>query len=470
MSNILLIHIGMPKTGTTALQNFLLVNNDKLEKYGWCYPILNDGQAGELERLELSDIKKSGNGCWLYRDWILNNLKSEWDKGMEIVLRHLNNKNVIISAEDIYDYGMEKFITDAKEKYKNIKVMVYLRRQDRAIESRYSQWIKSQNECSTFEEFIDSDTVPKDWLRYVLRLDLISRIIGKENLIVRIYEKQQLAGNDIITDFLAAFGIPLDQDEWKKGERGNFSLRGNYLEISRLINSAQKVDNILESRDGIWSWSDWEVRNAFQDVCEKLSCSFGGDRGESAFFTSDGRKEFLEKFASDNERIAREYLHREDGILFYDERMDYPILEINQSSNFEADMIRVFTAMIYAQEQRFRHLLEIKSNEIIGRLFVKEALRRSKNRELLFWGAGHNCRRLLDMVGGVEGAFIVDNDVSKRGSCLYGVQVKYAGDIAVWEDYFVAVTCEETAEIEEQLRGLGFKREEDYILMREYDL
>ena len=74
------------------------------------------------------------------------------------------------------------------------------------------------------------------------------------------------------------------------------------------------------------------------------------------------------------------------------------------------------------------------------------------------------------MVGGVEGAFIVDNDVSKRGSCLYVVQVKYAGDIAVWEDYFVAVTCEETAEIEEQLRGLGFKREEDYILMREYDL
>lgn len=59
MSNILLIHIGMPKTGTTALQNFLLVNNDKLEKYGWCYPILNDGQAGELERLELSDIKKA---------------------------------------------------------------------------------------------------------------------------------------------------------------------------------------------------------------------------------------------------------------------------------------------------------------------------------------------------------------------------------------------------------------------------
>lgn len=468
--NTLLIHIGMPKTGTTALQNFLLINNSKLEKYGWCYPTLTDEKAGDLGDLELSGLMSSGNGYKIYEDWILNNIKSEWDKGLEDVLKYLKEKSVIISEERIYKYGTEKFIVSAKEKFENIKVIVYLRRQDRAIESLYNTHVKALGECSTFEKFIDSDVVPKNYLEYVLKLDQISRIIGKENLTVRIYEKQQLIGNDTITDFLSLLGIPLDQDDWNRSERVNPSLAGNYLEISRLVNSVQKIDNILEGRDGIWSWSDWAVKNDFLDVFKKLSHSLDSSKKEFAFFTSDERKDFLERFTSDNEQIARKYLHREDGILFYDERMDYPRLEINQSSNFEADMIRVFTAMIYAQDQRFRHLLEKKSNELIGRLFVKEALRRSKNRQLLFWGAGHNCRKLLDMVGGVEGASIVDNDMSKRGSRLYGVQIKYAGDIAAWEDYYVAVTCEETAEIEEQLRGLGFKKEEDYILMREYDL
>ena len=469
MNNILLVHIGMPKTGTTALQNFLLINNDKLERYGWCYPVLSGGLMGESGRLELSDIEKSGNGCWIYRSCVLNDIKSEWDKGMEFVLKYLENKNVIISAEDIYDYGMEKFITAVKEKYKNVKVIVNLRRQDRAIESRYSQWIKTQDECSTFKEFVDSNVVPENWLNYLLKLDLLSQMLGRENLIVRIYEKQQLIKHDIVADFLSVLGIPLGQDDWKRGGRENLSLKGNYLEISRLINSAQKIDGILESKDGTWSWSDWEVKNSFQDICEKLSCSFGGDGG-GAFFSQDGREKFLEKFALDNERIAREYLHREDGILFYDEQMDYPMLEVNQSSGFEADIVRVFAAMMYAQDQRFRYLLEKKFSEFGGRLFVQEALRRSKTRQLLFWGAGNNCRKLFDLVGEIVGTAIVDNDLAKKGKCLYNIPILHIGDIVSWKKYFIAVTCEETDELEEQLNNLGLKKEEDYILMREYGL
>jgi hypothetical protein len=36
----LYLHIGMPKTGTTAIQNFLTDNAEALKKYGICYPDL----------------------------------------------------------------------------------------------------------------------------------------------------------------------------------------------------------------------------------------------------------------------------------------------------------------------------------------------------------------------------------------------------------------------------------------------
>lgn len=470
----LLIHIGMPKTGSTALQSFLFNNNSNLEKCGWCYPFLEDGEIGYWGRWS---AEKNGNGYKLHADWIMNGRKPEWDKGMEKVLACLEDKNVILSAENIYGIGMDKFIADAKEKYENTKVIVYLRRQDREIESLYSQRIKSGIEYTayyksynTFEEFVDSYVISGNFLEYLSKLDSISQIVGMENLIVRIYEKQQLVGNDTVTDFLAVLGISSDQNDWERSQTENLSLGGNYLEISRLINSIQDIDGFSESGNGMSSWSNGEVKHDFYSVCTKLSDSFDHDRRERGFFSLEERREFLGKFISDNEQIAKKYLHREDGILFYDNRMDYPLYEINQSSGFEADMVRVFTAVIYAQAQRYTKLLEKMSSEIIGKILMKDVWQKSKNRQVLLLGAGHNCRKLLNIVGSNSGLLIADNDQMKQGTVLDGIQVIYAGNIVDWQKYFVIVTCQKTDEIEKQLCGFRMKKGEDYILMREYGL
>lgn len=216
MAGTLLIHIGMPKTGTTALQNFMLNNNDKLEKHGWCYPVLSgNSKMDDLERWELETV---GNGYKMYDALIESQNVSEWDKGMNILLKFLKNRNVILSTEYIYEHGTEEFIENIKKIYGNIKVVVYLRRQDRVIESRYNQYIKSGVECERFLKFLDSEYIPDGLLDFLLKLDSISRVIGKENLVVRVYEKQQLIGNDIITDFLSILGIPRYPEdlEWKK--------------------------------------------------------------------------------------------------------------------------------------------------------------------------------------------------------------------------------------------------------------
>lgn len=42
MSNELVFHIGMPKTGSTAIQRFLYENDNALKQYGWLYPDLRN--------------------------------------------------------------------------------------------------------------------------------------------------------------------------------------------------------------------------------------------------------------------------------------------------------------------------------------------------------------------------------------------------------------------------------------------
>lgn len=461
MNNILLIHIGMPKTGTTALQNFLLQNDDKLQKYGWSYPILSEEEIPDMSDIEGNG--SNGNAIYIYKALLSRSQKLIWEKGMDIALKYLKNKNVILSAEGISVNGIEQFITGAKRKYENLKVIVYLRRQDREIESLYNQHIKIGREYGAFDKFAKSDTNLKQWLDYLSKLDSVSHIIGKENLVVRVYEKQQLIGNDIVTDFLSVLGIPSDQDEWKRNAKMNPSIEGNYLEIKRIMNSVQGIEGLFDYRE----WED--IQTDIYDVCIALSHSYK-DKREYGFFTIEQRKTFLGKFAAENEQIAREYLHREDGILFYDDVADYPMYVMKQDNSFEADVIRMFTAMIYLRNRRIKQQLDKKSEELIGKILMKDIWSKSKDRKLLIFGAGYNCQKLFDIVKNVPAVIIADNDLTKHGTVINGVQVVYTGDIADWHEYFVVVTCAETDGIEEQLCSLGLKRDEDYILMKEYRL
>ncbi len=467
MSNTLLIHIGMQKTGTTALQNFLLNNNDLLQKYGWCYPILCDE---ELKPSDVREIQGCGNAYTIYCALISWNSRTEWNAGMDIVLRHLQDENVVISAEEISLEGTDQFITAVKSIYENVKVVVYLRRQDREIESMYNQVIKSEAECGTFDQFVKSDSKFRYHCDgYLSKLEAISRIIGKENLIVRVYEKQQLVGNDITTDFLSVLGISTDRNEWKRSQNVNFSMGGNQLEIKKLINSVYDIEGLFD--DSKNAWIDRDVQADFLDIFMGLAHSANKNGGEYGFFSSDERKEFLKGYTLENERIAREYMHREDGILFYDDKMDYPMFTADRFSDFQAETIRSFTAMVYLQNRRMRILLEKKSEEIMGKVLKKDIWSKSKGRKLMLYGAGRNCKRLLGIIGDIfSDAAIADNDIAKRGMSLGSMQVQYAKDIGDWQQYFVVVTCYQTDEIEKQLCGLGLNKEDHYILTKEYGL
>ncbi len=444
----LLIHIGIRKTGSSALQAFLYENMEKLEEYGWCYPDFSQKLFG------IPSVAQRGiNGGVFYKE--RGNLDTEsenWIKGWELILKLLENKNVIISEERISIWNTSELLAAAKEKYDNIKVIIYLRRQDRAVESIWNQMVKNPVGChQTFREFIHwNDGKECAPYHYKKQLDEISEIIGKENLIVRVYEKSQLSGGCTESDFLSVLGIEPDWNEWNKNRDINLRLDINYLEIKRILNSLQLIEGNETALQQYWT------------VFGELSHIFGDLKEEKGYFTFEERKEFLDQFVFENELIAKEYLLREDGILFFDDVKDIPIY-VSPCTPFEEEMIRSLGVLICRQGKEIQRLIN-RENNLAEKLLQNNV---PKGKKIILFGAGQKCIDLLFTLK-LPIVLIADNDKEKDGKSLKGIPIIYAKDIKNWSDFFVIITCVESEEIENQLENEGLKKEVGYVLAKEY--
>ena len=248
-SNILLLHVGTGKTGTTSLQTFLAENNEKLKDYGWCYPDLRGDMkyvAGEepYHIIQNGDILKSYARCSrLYRVLREGRLK-------QALVKNLKASHTILSYEGFWDEWDGATTADSiryvKKLYDNVKVIVYLRRQDRFIESTWNQIIKAggvsgdhvTQEYSEFsgygpygsvQEFRAHSPYANVSTEYKRKLDEISQVVGRENVIVRVFEKGQFMGGrgDVISDFLQVLGqlgYPIDEKSFVYRDRENESI------------------------------------------------------------------------------------------------------------------------------------------------------------------------------------------------------------------------------------------------------
>lgn len=208
------LHIGLPKTGTTVLQYFLYNNADILSQHGIAYP--DFGLRYKNESAHLSFRK---NGRFLIAPNTSNG-KRDFSRPADEYAPTLDKiaelgktyDRILISDEGIWKISKkrENFWSDLKsdltDRGLDLKLIVYLRRQDSFVQSMYAQRVKETKKPFTFEEYLASEA--SDWpLDFKERLDYISGIVGKEAMIVRIYEKAQYRGGMKKTPFFLTFSI-----------------------------------------------------------------------------------------------------------------------------------------------------------------------------------------------------------------------------------------------------------------------
>ncbi|RKY06215.1 MAG: hypothetical protein DRP56_07815, partial [Planctomycetota bacterium] len=183
--------------------------------------------------------------------------------------------------------------------FDEVKIIYYFRRPDLYIESIYQQSVKNHGaHRNVFESINKIEQVYKVF-------NLYSHFFGPENMIVRVYEKSQFNQGNIFSDFIQAIG-----EDWSNNfvlphkNDTNVGWHRNLILIMRLAN--ENIQN-REDREAI--------RKLMAVLFRKL---YSTNKQGYDLLSLDQRKKIESIYRERNAAIAKDYLERPDGALFYE--------------------------------------------------------------------------------------------------------------------------------------------------------
>ena len=336
MKPLLYLHIGYPKTGTSSLQNFCAQNEVLLRDSGLLYP--STGRIGAAHygfsfRLDLGSYQKSDELPSL--DQLLSDLEQEIaDTGVTRVLLSSESFVLADSPDDVRD-AFQNF---------NVKIVVYLRRHDRAFESAYAQSMKLGQAPPwdpTIESYIlhqmAAGQVPYD---YLTTLRHWAKTFGHDNIIVRPFEKTEGKAT-LYTDFLSALGVVASQE----------------IQLPERRNSSASYPALVAMGKVQRSPAAPYVRKAFLRKLFQVDAA-AGRSSETQLLSPSNRVAIVERYQPMYTAIAREFLGRSDGRLFAElpPRRDHEWIAPREPSSQELVNIIISAAALLLTPAAVRHI------------------------------------------------------------------------------------------------------------------
>ncbi|EBF5895789.1 hypothetical protein FI327_08655, partial [Campylobacter coli] len=223
------VHIGTPKTGTTTIQNFLFENRSKLKQNKFLYPlsIEKDKQHWKLVTLSCEFQKNKINN---YNNIFFDKLKSEIDDKITTIF---SSEGFVWSIEDKKNIlGLKNLLISLG--FTKIFILLYIRNPVDLMISFSSQDIKNAH------QYISYETSPEKHFKrhnfdYKWICESWGEVFGKENLIVRLFDKNEFYQGDLLKDFIHSIGLEWD-DEFIIPPKQNESLDLLGIDLLRRIN------------------------------------------------------------------------------------------------------------------------------------------------------------------------------------------------------------------------------------------
>ena len=357
------IHIGSHKTGTSTIQSFLETNRNSLKKQGIYVP---KGRyfnwAKQVELLVAAAIPDAWHSrpilshCGHYqcarvfkrkfsaidqekiwkRFWRENKVNCNQD---DLVVFSCEELGILTSGE------IEKLKKLMKSLFDDVTIVLYLRRQPEFLISFYNTRVRG-GLLWNFSDYLDQPEEDSNLAYH----EIVKRwsIFGKDKLKIRVFDKREFHGNDLLSDFANAVGF--DMRGLERVANQNLSIDSGSVEFLRLLNSHIPA-----------TYDQWTL-NPIRLQLRKCFDAMESDR-KAYYLNRRDAQRIIDQFREGNDWVAREYLGREK--LFSDDVSMYPE-EVASPHNLTLEKCAEITASLW--NERCQQIVREKKKRVFYHL------------------------------------------------------------------------------------------------------
>ena len=228
----LIIHLGATKTGSTVLQHLLEDNRPLLLREGVWYPEV--GLFWQPDRPH----KQAGHSCFMAE--ALRNgqdLRLHLLQGLALMAGKIHT--IILSSEAFFLSPNSAALFTHFSDF-DIKVVVYLRRQDEWANSQYAEFVAGgaiNSTSQTLEDWLDTPSI-RACLDYDRLIRSWEQHLPQQSIHVRRYLRQSGSDWDIVSDFATVTGLVqiVDLPPPPRTKANEARLSSTHVELIRLYN------------------------------------------------------------------------------------------------------------------------------------------------------------------------------------------------------------------------------------------
>ena len=238
------MHIGTEKTGTSTIQTACVWNKELLAAAGVLYPsapVLEGTRthAGLVyyaaEDLDLGRMPQfrgapmSAQDVAYHRQTMITRLGEEVEaSGMDTVLLSSEHLSSCLRKPP----SVARLIGGLREIADEVRVVIYLRPQYQVYPSAYSTQIKGGSNRPGKPPVRANNR----FYNYDLMLQLWEEAVGRENMVVRLFERARFVNGDLLDDFFSTVGFAIPPEFRRPAKSRNRSLDADTMEFLRLAN------------------------------------------------------------------------------------------------------------------------------------------------------------------------------------------------------------------------------------------
>jgi len=260
------LHIGTEKTGSTSIQNFFYRNRGALISEGVLFPkhcgfvshhklVISCQNEPDKNLAQISSLDCEPAA---FQQWLQAFKQTHSDEVTEFQKKSGNQSTVVYSSEHFQSRVKDvdeiaRLYDFLSSLYDTISVVVYLRRQDRLAISAHNTQIQG----GLTRHFDFSKVNPAgNYFNYLKLVSNWASVFGKQNITVRIFEKDRMENGNVVDDFINIVNINPDFPKKIVPSIENSHLSFTSLELliqfNEQYNNEQTINEFPASRFRQW--------------------------------------------------------------------------------------------------------------------------------------------------------------------------------------------------------------------------